>query len=105
MIIKYTKDSLEDVRGIKQHLRTKNKTALKRILDYIYKAVDLFIDFPEMGHKGRVGGTREINIKSTPYFVIYNIIGDIVYVIRIMHDSQQWPPSADNEKTILELLQ
>ncbi len=42
--------------------------------------------FPHLGHKGRVGGTREIVI--TPFVAVYEIIQSRIYVINIWHGRQ-----------------
>lgn len=49
------------------------------------------IDFPESGRPGRVSGTRELVTPGLPYVLAYNIQGDVVFILRVLHGAQQWP--------------
>lgn len=49
--------------------------------------------FPEFGRLGRVDDTRELIISQTPYIVPYRIYGDVIRVLRVLHQAQQWPES------------
>jgi addiction module RelE/StbE family toxin len=47
--------------------------------------------FPKRGRPGRVGGTRELVIRRTPYIAAYRIAGDTVRILRVLHGAQLWP--------------
>ena len=47
--------------------------------------------FPEMGHPGRIDGTRELVISNTPYIAAYRIADNSVRILRVLHGAQQWP--------------
>ena len=36
-------------------------------------------------------GTRELVISPLPYIVVYKVLGDIIFVVRILHGAQKWP--------------
>lgn len=42
------------------------------------------------GRSGRVGRTRELVVHRR-YIIIYDIRGDAIRVIRILHTARQWP--------------
>jgi len=78
-----------------------------RIIEYISQdslaaalAVDERIDaidrqlrqFPMSGRRGKVRGTRELVIPRTSYIAIYRVRDDQVFILRIMHGAQRWPP-------------
>jgi toxin ParE1/3/4 len=44
------------------------------------------------GRRGKVPGTRELLVQRTPYVAIYELRGDLVFILRIIHGGQQWPP-------------
>ena len=44
------------------------------------------------GPTWRVSGTRELVVHRN-YLLVYDLTGDMVRVIRILHAAQQWPPS------------
>jgi len=48
------------------------------------------------GRRGRVPRTRELVIQRTPYIAIYALRSDLVFILRIVHGAQQWPPRRDS---------
>jgi plasmid stabilization system protein ParE len=48
--------------------------------------------FLQSGRRGKVSGTRELLVPRTPYVAIYEVRGDLVFVLRVIHGAQQWPP-------------
>lgn len=59
--------------------------------DAIEAAVRLLADHPYIGRSGRVAGTRELVVASTPYVVAYRVEADAVVILRLLHGAQQWP--------------
>ena len=59
--------------------------------DRIEAAAGRLIDFPESGRPGRVEGTRELVIARTPYVAPYQIVGDTVRILRVIHGARVWP--------------
>ncbi len=57
----------------------------------IEKAAQRLIDFPESGRPGRVDGTRELVIARTSYIAPYQIVGDTVRMLRVIHGARMWP--------------
>jgi len=49
------------------------------------------VNMPNMGRAGRVPGTREL-VAHRNYVLIYDVTGDQVRVLRVMHAARQWPP-------------
>jgi toxin ParE1/3/4 len=58
----------------------------------IEQQISRLIDYPEIGRRGRVKGTRELVIVDTPYIAVYRVRGETVQVLRVLHGAQQWPP-------------
>jgi toxin ParE1/3/4 len=48
--------------------------------------------FPDSGRPGKVRGTRELVVQRTPYIAIYEIRDDVVFILRVIHGAQRWPP-------------
>jgi len=58
----------------------------------IERQVAMLIEHPKMGRLGRVPGTRELVISSTPFVVVYRLDGaNRIEILRLLHSSQQWP--------------
>ena len=49
------------------------------------------IDHPNLGRKGRIEDTRELVVHHH-YILIYDVTGDRVRVLRVLHTARQWPP-------------
>ncbi len=59
--------------------------------EQIERQVNLLLAHPKMGRPGRVAGTRELVVSSTPFVVIYLLQAQSIEVIRLLHSAQQWP--------------
>jgi toxin ParE1/3/4 len=57
----------------------------------IERQINMLLTHPKMGRPGRVTGTRELVISSTPFVVIYRLQGQSIDVLRLLHSAQQWP--------------
>jgi toxin ParE1/3/4 len=68
-----------------------NLSAAEKQLDIIERAVEQLADFPEMGRPGRVYGTRELVIQSTPYIAAYRLKGSVVEILALLHGARRWP--------------
>ncbi len=59
--------------------------------DEIEEQVSLLRDHPQMGRPGRVKGTRELVIVTSPFIVAYRIKGKAIRILRVLHGAQLWP--------------
>lgn len=48
---------------------------------------------PLKGRQGRVADTRELVVPRTSFTVAYRVTEQIVEVVGVVHQSQQWPES------------
>ncbi|WP_322103492.1 type II toxin-antitoxin system RelE/ParE family toxin [Paraburkholderia sp. J41] len=50
--------------------------------------------FPELGHFGRVEGTRELSVEGTPFVLVYRLKerrdDATVTILRVIHGSRRW---------------
>lgn len=68
-----------------------NPAAALAQLDEIERQTEMLIEHPGIGRTGRVNGTRELVINRTPFIAIYRVCGDVIQVLHLLHDAQQWP--------------
>ena len=57
----------------------------------ILASVEQLDRFPMLGRTGRVAGSRELIVPSTPFIVAYTLYRERVVVLAVYHGSQQWP--------------
>ena len=83
--------ALSDRDGIFTHVETQNPAAAVAIDGRIVAVARRLRDFPESGRLGRVAGTRELVVTGTPYVAAYQVTGETVRILRVLHGAQQWP--------------
>lgn len=83
--------ALADREAIFDHIELENPRAAIAVDERIASHVEQLTQFPESGRPGRVESTRELVITHTPYLVAYCIRENAVYILRVLHGSQQWP--------------
>jgi toxin ParE1/3/4 len=57
----------------------------------IRERIRMLADFPDAGRLGRVFGTREMIVPHDRCVVVYQVQGDLVLVLRVIHGGQEWP--------------
>jgi len=82
---------MEDHEAIFDYIEADSPRAAIAIDDKIEAQVDRLIDTPEAGRLGRVAGTRELVLNRTPYIAAYQIAGQVVRVLRVLHGAREWP--------------
>lgn len=57
----------------------------------LVSSVQQLATFPMSGRPGRVRGTRELVIASTPFIAAYAVEGNRIVILALYHGAQQWP--------------
>ena len=91
MDLRWTEQAAADLDHITDYLfQNAPKRAAEPVRE-IYNAPAALLTFPHRGRAGRKEGTREFVLSSLPYVVVYQITGEIIHVVRILHGAQKWP--------------
>lgn len=91
MRVRFTPTALDDLVRIRDYLVEHRGTAhATRVGARIRAAIDLLIEFPYIGHLGKVPGTRVRKVTGQPYVVIYRVTEDSVEIVHIYHERQDW---------------
>ncbi len=56
-----------------------------RVVQKIFRSVDLLKENPAIGRAGRVAGTRELVVAETPYIIPYRVRANAVEILRVFH--------------------
>lgn len=91
MKVLWTPEAYEDRLAIWDFLVSESPQAANRLDALFNDAADRLGEHPSLGPPGKVEGTREL-IPHPSYRLIYEITGEIVWILAIVHTARQWPP-------------
>jgi len=80
----------EDLYSIKKYICNNNIEASKIVIKHIISSIEKLKENPAMGRAGRVLRTRELVITKFPYIVPYQVRGNNIYILRVLHTSRIW---------------
>lgn len=90
MQLRWTTVAADDLEGIAEYLFEKSPQNAAQLIRKVYEAPSNLRTYPNLGRPGKKDGTRELVIAPLPYIIVYQIVGDIVYILRILHGAQDW---------------
>lgn len=91
MIIQWTTPATEELVSAYEYVASENPAAARRIMNHLWKTVDILAQHPMAGRKGRAAGTRELVIPGTPFIVGYRIEKKEIWILAVMHAARKWP--------------
>ena len=91
MRLVWTKAALDDRRAIYDFIEADNPSAALKLDELFSEKASRLVALPEIGRFGRVSGTRELVVHQN-YIFIYDITGDLIRILRVLHAARQWPP-------------
>lgn len=92
MRLVWTEPAIADRHAIYDHIEADNPAAAARLDARFAQTANRLRDHPEMGRPGRIPGTRELVVHPR-YLIVYEIAGDTVVILAVVHTSRQWPPA------------
>lgn len=87
----WTEGALQDRHAIYSYVETANPDAAFDLDEVFSKGAQRLTDNPALGRLGRLPGTREL-VVHRHYILIYDVLGDVVRVLGIVHTARSWPP-------------
>ena len=92
MKIVWTPEAELDREEIFDYIAADNPRAAARMDELFDEAVARLRHFPLLGGAGTVAGTRAL-IPHPSYRVVYQVEGEVVWVLAVVHTARQWPPA------------
>jgi toxin ParE1/3/4 len=89
--VRWLRVALANPEAEADYIAEDNPAAAGRLVQRIFRAVDLLGKNPAMGRPGRVSGTRELVVGDTPYIVPYRVRANAVEILRVFHAARKWP--------------
>lgn len=94
MKVSWTAAAAQDRADICAHIAKESPQAAIRVDTVFDQAAARLAQFPRLGRLGRVSGTREL-IPHRSYRLVYEIYGETVVILRVLHTARLWPPSTE----------
>ena len=91
MELRWTEEAAADLEHITDYLFQNAPERAAELVRGIYNAPAALLTFPYRGRAGKKEGTRELVLSSLPYIVVYQITGEVIHIVRILHGAQKWP--------------
>lgn len=87
----WTPEATQDRDEIYDYIEADNPAAALALDELFAEKAGRLLDHPGLGRPGRVAGTRELVVHRN-YILVYEVAGDQVRVLRVLHAARQWPP-------------
>lgn len=91
MKVVWTPAALQDRADVMDYIAADNPRAAARMDQLFSDAAAKLAKFPMLGRAGKIPGTREL-IPHESYRLVYEVEGDTVWVLALVHTARQWPP-------------
>jgi addiction module RelE/StbE family toxin len=91
--IEWRSQAQDDLEEIFRYVVEFQPAAAWRLRDAIMRQVESLTVHPALGRAGRIPGTRELVVPSSPYLVAYTFDSrrDVVQVLAVIHGARLWP--------------
>ena len=91
MQISWTRRADKSLEYIEEYIAQDNKIAALETISKIIQAVEHLRAHSHLGKTGRILGTRELIIPSTPYIVPYRVKNEYIEILSVLHSAMEWP--------------
>jgi toxin ParE1/3/4 len=92
MTVRWTQRAEDDLFAQCDRIAEDDPKLAARIGNRVLDRVGALSEHPYRGRAGRVDGTRELPLPGLPWVAVYAIADDAVFVLRLLHGAQAWPP-------------
>ena len=92
MRVRFSDQAIAQLEDIRSWIGFDDVATGERIVARIQQTVNMFADFPFLGHEGAVDGTREFKVTGLPYLIVYRIASatDLV-ILSVLHSRRRHP--------------
>lgn len=88
MRLRFSKSATADLDAIVDYIAQDNVAAAGKVFHAIVATARRLVDFPEMGHVGRLPDTRELAVAGLPYLIVYQVVRETVTIIAVFHGAR-----------------
>ena len=91
MKVRWTVPAAEQLEQAFDFIAESKPGAAEDIAQHVIDTTEVLGKYPGAGRSGRVAGTREFSVPSTPFVVAYAVIDDVVLILAVYHGARKWP--------------
>jgi len=91
----WTPEALQDRADVWDYIAADNPRAAARMDELFSDAAARLTDHPKLGQPGKIAGTRDL-IPHVSYRLVYEIYGETVWMLALVHTARQWPRQEDS---------
>lgn len=93
-MIEWTEQAIRQLDQAHAYITLSNSEEVAtRVTSQTVSSVQQLAAFPMSGRAGRVPGTRELIVSSTPFIAAYTIEKARIVILAVYHGAQHWPES------------
>jgi addiction module RelE/StbE family toxin len=89
LLIEFSPRSQADLFHIRDYIADDSPAAAERTIARLLQSIRYLERFPEIGRQWRGGPTRALSVPGLPYRVHYQINGDVVEILTVVHTSRK----------------
>ena len=89
--LRWSKRSKAHLQAAWEFIARDNAKAADELIERILDAAEALERHPHMGRAGRIQGTRELVIPSTPFILTYRTERQMITVLALFHGARRWP--------------
>lgn len=90
MRVVWTPEALQDRVDVWDYIAVENLRAAARMDEFFSDAAARLLSHPKLGRPGKIQGTRELILHES-YRLVYEISGETVWLLALVHTARQWP--------------
>jgi addiction module RelE/StbE family toxin len=94
MKVIWTPEAQQDRTDIWDYIAADSPRAAARMDRLFSDAAARLGEHPMLGRTGKIPGTREL-IPHASYRLVYEIDGELLWILALVHTARQWPPVRD----------
>ncbi|WP_439816796.1 type II toxin-antitoxin system RelE/ParE family toxin [Zavarzinia sp. CC-PAN008] len=83
-----TTPAARDFADIVEYIHQDDPAAAVRVREAIIASIDRLREFPGIGRRGYLAGTRELPVRSRPYLIVYEADERKVTILAVLHTAR-----------------
>lgn len=92
MQVRWTETAARDLEEIFEFVRQESDSRARAVAELLFDSAVSLSSMPNRGRRGRLEGTRELIVPSSPYIIVYRVVRPAIQILRIYHGAREWLP-------------